>query len=145
MPGLLPKASLTTGRAIQYPFAIPKRLNDSALLVGTVGNNLVGTINGAFAQSFAALQPRHGAQHLMKVFEKVDAGVQKSARIQARNEKVWGPVTNAIDGVGTALGSPFAYYYAKSAGFPEPGNKELISALLHSSFKAFPGPPPPQQ
>lgn len=154
MAGLISKASLTTGRAIQYPFAIPKRLDQSALLVGKSMNGMVAGINGAIAGSFAALQPRHGAQHLMKLFVKVDEATKKSDAIAQRNHDVfWGPMGEGFDKVGTALGSPFAYYYAKKEGFPEPSNPELLSALLHSSFRVFPGPgggqqqagPPPEQ
>lgn len=152
------KASLTTGRAIQYPFAIPKRLDQSALLVGKSMNGAVNGINAAIAQSFAALQPRHGAQHLLKVFEKVNAATVKSDQIAMRNHNVfWGPFGEGMDQVGTALGSPFAYYYAKKEGYPDPSDPKILSALLHSSFRVFPpkeavgggeqqaGPPPEQQ
>ena len=142
-PGLIPKAALTTSRIVYKPFLIPQKLNDSATLVGSLGNGTVGAINAAVGTSIMKLQPRVGAKFLANLFTKVDSAVKRSDQIATRNKQVfWDPFSQASEGMGRAIAGPGAYYYAKKAGFPDPSNPDVIKGLLNLKLFQYPVPAP---
>jgi len=149
IPGLIPKAALTTSRLVYYPFTIPTKLNNSALAVGGATHSMVAGVNAAMGNAYMGLEPKGPAKALAKLFVKVDESVKISAGKAERNEKVfWGPFSEGTRQVGQAVAGPGAYYYAKKAGSPDPSNPDVIRGLLEMKLFQYPPgdvlvPPPP--
>lgn len=146
-PGFLSKAALTTARIAYKPAEIPTHMTVSAATVGETTHKLIGTTNAAIKESYDALQPKGPMKLLDKVFDRVDKSLGTSAGKAQRNVQVfWAPMSQGAAQVGQAVVSPLVYRYAKSAGFPDPGDPKLINDLLHT--KGYPGPsaegPPPE-
>lgn len=140
VPGLLPKAALTTSRVVYKPFTIPLELTKSSLAVGNAAHAAVGGANKAIAEAYISLEPKGPAKWLVPLFVKTNDAVGRSAQIAERNTKVfWAPFSEGMEGVGRAIAGPGAYYYAKKAGAPDPGNPDVIRGLLN--MKLFDYPP----
>ena len=143
-PGAVPKVGLTLSRLIHKPFDIPMELTTSSYAVGKAGNDTVQALVGTVGQAYVGLQPRGPAKWLVPVFAKTLQATQHSQQIADRNTKVfWQPLSEGSEKVGMAISGPGAYYYAKKAGFPEPSDPKILSALIHS--KGYPMPAPPQE
>jgi len=138
VPGILPKTALVGSRAIYYPFTIPQKLNDSATLVGEVGNGLVAGLNSTIGGAYAALQPRGPAKWLLPLFDKVGAATEKSQAVATRNKtKVWDPFSQGMEQVGRSFASPGTYWYLKKAGIDQP-TQDQIKSTLQMKFFHFP-------
>ncbi|MCW2926114.1 MAG: hypothetical protein JWM86_82 [Thermoleophilia bacterium] len=135
-PGILPKAGLVGSKIINYPFTIPKQLNESATNVGKMNHDLVEGITGALGSGLQSLEPRGPAKWFVGLLAKVNGSVQHSRDIATRNKTVfWDPFGDGMAQVGQALGGPGAYWYAKKAGIEQPTADTIKAALAGSLFK----------
>lgn len=135
-PGILPKAGLVGSKIINYPFTIPKQLNESATNVGAMNHDLVEGITGALGSGLASLEPRGPAKWFVGLLAKVNGSVQGSRDMATRNKTVfWDPFGDGVAQVGQALGGPGAYWYAKKAGIEQPTADTIKAALAGSLFK----------
>lgn len=138
VPGFLPKAALTTSRAVYYPFTIPQKLNDSATLVGHSLNGAVAGIAGSVGQAYVDLKPRGPAKWLVPLFTKTLDATQKSEAMAQRNKAVfWDPFSQGVEGVGRAIAGPGAYYYLHKAGVENPSS-DAIKAVLNLPLFKYP-------
>lgn len=143
-PGIISKGLLTTGRIVNKPFQIPKRLETSALTVGAATHNAIGKTSLAIAESMASLDPKGPAKWAVNLLgNRIPTAVGKSAEIAQRNDTVfWKPFGDGMAAVGHAVAGPLAVPYARRAGFPVTG--EVIGALLDAPLFLYPTPPPPE-
>lgn len=138
VPGFLPKAALTTSRAVYYPFTIPQKLNDSATLVGHSLNGAVAGIAGSVGQAYVDLKPRGPAKWLVPLFTKTLDATKHSEEIAQRNKAVfWDPMSQGVEGVGRAIAGPGAYYYLHKAGVENPSS-DAIKAVLNLPLFKYP-------
>jgi hypothetical protein len=143
-PGFLPKTALVASRVVYYPFTVPKKLNDSATLVGGTLNAVVGNTAQTMGAAYEALQPRGPAKWLMPLFGKVAQAAGHSQEIATRNKTVfWDPFSDGAEGIGRAVAGPGAYWYLKKAGVEQP-TSDMIKGVLNMGLFKFPeaGPAP---
>jgi hypothetical protein len=138
VPGILPKTALVGSRVVNYPFTIPKQMNESATKTGAALNGMVAGINGSIGNAYVSLEPKGPAKWLIPLFAKVDQATQRSEAIAQRNKAVfWDPFSNGMAGIGQALGGPGAYYYLKKAGVEQP-TADQIAGVLNMPLFSFP-------
>lgn len=144
-PGAIAKGGLVVGRTLNYPFQIPLKVADASHLTGIEATKAFGGINASIGTAYEKLEPRGPAKWLSGLFVQFDQAAKRSIEIGDRNYNVfYGPAGKAISDLGVALGNPFAYGYAKSAGFPEPSDPKLLRRLLirEKGDPFFPMPAP---
>lgn len=140
-PGLFAKGSLTVGKGIERIVGFPDHLNTAALTMDQAIQPAAEAAARAFVTGYDSLQPRGPAKwiepFMLKLASVTVAGKERAAR---NEEKFWGPMAKSSAAIADGLGTPFAAGYAKSAGFPDPFDRDVIHVLLRAPFKAFPGP-----
>jgi hypothetical protein len=110
---------------------VPHEMTNSALVVGSTSHDFVGNVNALSKTTFESLGPRGPLKLFSKLFDRVDAGVAKSAeRAHNSTSTFWIPFSEGVEKTGSAFSNPFAAFYGKHAGFTLPDDAEAAQKML---------------